>query len=383
MTALRFLLDGRPLRGPSAVRGIGSYERGLLAGLSQIGAARNTGLILAAQQPLPEDAARFGIQIAAPRIATFHPTLQPVLDPLLLSAALRRVRPALYHGVEWGQPLRTTVPVVVTVHDLIPFVFPSDYPWVRRSRVPALHLLRHAARVITPSEATARDVVRYAHVDSDRIAVVTEGIDPAFQPVADDRVTQMRRELGIPRPYVLSVGTFDARKRIDLLAECFARIRSAHDVDLVIAGDQGTFAGRVTAALTNRNVAGNTHLVGRVGVETLVSLYSGAKLLLFASAYEGFGLPPLEAMACGTEVVMFANSSLTEVAGPAVVVRPDGDATALARAACDVLATSPARKEERQKRTEWAARFTWPAAAARTVEVYETAIAEQGKRRTP
>ena len=368
------LLDGRPLQGDSAVRGIGSYERGLLAGFVELGRAWDVALLLAARRAAPREVAELGLRVAPPRLPTIHPTLQPVADPLFVAAALRRVRPAVYHAVEWGQPLRATVPVVVTVHDLIPFVFPAEYPWVRRARIPALRLLRRADRVITPSRATERDVIRLARVRPERISVIAEGIAPGFAPAADSAVDAMRRRLGLTRPYVLAVGTHDPRKRIGVLAEVCARIRRGHDVDLVIAGDQGTFDASVRAALTTAGVAANTHLTGLVSGETLAALYTGAACLLFTSAYEGFGLPPLEAMACGAPAVLFANSSLPEVAGPATVVEPDGDAAAMADAACALLDDPGAAALQIAAGREWAARFTWREAASRTLAVYDAAM---------
>ena len=368
------LLDGRPLQGDSAVRGIGSYERGLLTGFAELGRVGELGLLLARDRPQPREVEQLHLRVAGPRLRTLHPTLQPLADPLLVATALRRERPDLYHAVEWGQPLVARMPVIVTVHDLIPFVFPADYPWVRRARIPALRLLRRADRVITPSHATERDVMRLAHVRRERISVVAEGVAEAFAPVAAADVDVMRRRFGLARPYVLAVGTHDPRKRIGVLAEAFARIRRRHDVDLVIAGDQGTFDGAVRAALAAAGIAANARLTGLLEQETLAALYSGAACLLFTSAYEGFGLPPLEAMACGAPVVLFANSSLPEVAGPAAVVEPDGDAAAFAEAACRILDDPGAAARQVAAGREWAARFTWREAAARTLDVYDAVM---------
>ena len=368
------LLDGRPLQGDSAVRGIGSYERGLLAGFAELGRVGDIGLLLATGRPEPGEVGQFGLQVAPPRLRTVHPTLQPVADPLLVAAALRRVRPALYHAIEWGQPLAARMPVVVTVHDLIPFVFPTDYPWVRRARIPALRLLRHADCVITPSRATRRDVMRFARVPPQRISVIAEGVSPGFAPAPSRVVDAVRRELGLTRPYVLAYGTYDPRKRIGVLADAFARIRRRHDVDLVVAGDQGTFDTTVRAAIAAAGATAFTHVTGLVAQETLAALCTGAACLLFTSAYEGFGLPPLEAMACGAPVVLFANSSLPEVAGPAVLVEPDGDAEAFANAACVILGNPEAAARQVAAGRAWAARFTWREAARRTLDVYDSAM---------
>ena len=124
-----------------------------------------------------------------------HPTLQPIADTLFVASALRGSRADLYHAIEFGQPLRTRLPVVVTVHDLIPFVMPRDYPWVRRARLLGLRLLRRADAVIAVSEATRRDVLRFTRTDPARISVIPEGIWPAFRPATPDAVAQLRAKL--------------------------------------------------------------------------------------------------------------------------------------------------------------------------------------------
>ena len=369
------LLDGRPLDGGSSVRGIGSYVRGLLAGFAELGRAGDIELLLADGQLEPREATAAGVRAAEPRLRVLHPTLQPLADPRLVRRAIRRVRPALYHAVEWGQPSRPGIPVVVTVHDLIPFVFPRDYPWVRRSHIPALRRLRRADHVITPSQATADDVHRLGRVAASRISVIAEGVSAGFAPPPEDDVTAVLERLGVQRPFVLAVGTFDPRKRIRLLAEVMARVRQTHDIRLVIAGDQGTFAATVDDTLRSAGVAEHAHCTGLVSRSDLVALYTAARCLVFTSAYEGFGLPPLEAMACGTPVAMFRNSSLPEVAGPASLVEPDGDAAAMVGALIAILAQD--RTTHADDRRAWASRFTWRHTAAATLGVYEQILAQR------
>ena len=368
------LLDGRPLQSASEVRGIGTYARELIHALRETSVGNDLRLLLARDGPEPAEARQLRSSPARLQLATLHPTLQPLADPILVGLALRRYRPALYHALEWGQPAWASCPVVVTVHDLIPFLFPRDYPWVRRARLPALHLLRFASLVITPSQATAGDVQRMAHVPADRVRVVPEGVDGGFVPAPAARVAATLRTLGISGPYVLTVGTFDPRKRMSLLAEAFARVRARRDVSLVIAGDQGTFAPAVRSALAATGVAQHTVVTGLVPQEALVDLYSGTACFVLTSAFEGFGLPPLEAMACGAPVVMFHNSALPEVAGPATLVTPDGDPKALAEAISDVLDDDASPARTREAGIAWAQRFTWARAAERTVSVYREVL---------
>jgi glycosyltransferase involved in cell wall biosynthesis len=370
---VKYLLDGRPLQGPSAVRGIGTYESCLLREFAQLGFSDDIALLLSAGLPIPQEALDLRIEAAALRLPVTHPTLQPVADPLLVARAVRRLRPALYHGIEFAQPLTSRAAVVITVHDLIPFVRPHEYPWVRRARLLALRLLRRADRVIAPSQATVRDLRRFAKVDEARIDVVPYGVSSVFQPVTAAAVAAARQRLGISRPYLLAVGTFDPRKRVQLLADVAARVRTKRDVDLVVAGEQGTFAPQVQHTLERAGLAAHAHVLGHVPLDDLIALYTGAECLVFTSAYEGFGLTPLEAMACGTPAVMFDNSSLPEVAGPAPLL-PDGDGAAMARGVLQLLDASADRARRRRAGMAWAARFTWRKTAESTLAVYERAI---------
>jgi glycosyltransferase involved in cell wall biosynthesis len=366
-------MDGRPLQGGSAVRGIGSYARGLIEGFAELEEPPQVSLLLSERRdPPPEVGA--GVVTAPRRIRLVHPTLQPIADTLLVARALAGSHADLYHAIEFGQPLRSRLPVVVTVHDLIPFVLPRDYRWVRRARVLGLRLLRHADAVIAVSEATRRDVVRLTGTSPGRITVIPEGISAAFRPAPPDAVAALRSRLRLDRPYLLAVGTFDPRKRIALLADVVREVRRDHDVMLVIAGDQGTFADTVARALSRAGLAEHSLVTGHVSIGELATLYTGAECLVFTSAYEGFGLPPLEAMACGTPAVVFDNSSLPEVSGTAAVQVRDGDAALMAEA-IDRLLDDPGERDRRQAEgLAWAATFTWRRAAEMTVEVYRAAI---------
>jgi glycosyltransferase involved in cell wall biosynthesis len=366
-------MDGRPLQGASSVRGIGSYERGLLEGFAALAEPPEISLLLSAHQEPPAEVG-LALRPSTRRIRVVHPTLQPVADTVLVARALRRSKADLYHAIEFGQPLRTRLPVVVTVHDLIPFVMPRDYPWVRRARVLGLRLLSRADAVIAVSDATRRDVLRFTRTDPARISVIPEGISPALRPAPADAVQRLRDKLRLDGPFLLAVGTFDPRKRIALLADVVRRVRNDHDVTLVIAGDQGTFIGAVTDALARAGLEQHSRVIGHVSSDDLVALYTAAEVFVFTSAYEGFGLPPLEAMACGTPAAVFDNSSLPEVTGAAALMVRDGDAEAMAGAINGVLDSPDERERRRTAGLAWASTFTWRRAAAMTYETYRTVL---------
>ena len=361
------ILDARALQDLSAYRGIGTYVRGLLEGLDAAGGPHPT--LLLQQGEVPPESGRLGLPVHARRLRPLNRHVQPILDPIQVGYALRTSGARVYHAVEYAQPLAPPMAVVVTIHDLIPFVMPSLYPWMRRERWPAMRRLRHADAVIAVSAATARDAVRIADVDPAKVTVVPEGVRAAA-PVAPGMLDEVRRRLRLPPRFVLAVGTFDPRKRIGVLAGVVAAMRRDADIGLVIAGFQGNFETAVHGALERAGVAGAARVLGHVSAADLAALYAGAELLLFTSAYEGFGLPLLEAMAAGLPVVAFANSSLPEVAGGAAVLVPDGDAAAMTRAALGVLAPGNRRDDLIARGRSRAAELTWERAARATRAVW-------------
>jgi glycosyltransferase involved in cell wall biosynthesis len=377
VTEGRWLLDGRALQDRSSTRGIGSYLRGLLDGMHALGADRRVSLLLRAGAALPAELGRWSAE-AGPRLPVLKRRLQPVADPFLVSRVVRRARPLLYHGVEYAQPIAPGgVPVVVTVHDLIPFLFPRDYPWMRRERLLALRLLRRADALITPSAATARDCQRLAGVSAERITVVAHGVDPAYAPAPAPSVASVRRGLGLgaEEPYLLSVGVFDPRKRLGLLLDAASRLCARHPgLRLVLVGDQGDYTAAVRAAVASAGLAAVTVHAGYVAAEDMPALYSGASCLLFTSAYEGFGLPVLEAMACACSVAACANSAIPEVAGDAALLIAEDAEPVMAEALAEAVLPLLEDPVERARRGEigrlHAAQFTWERAAAETLAVY-------------
>jgi len=368
------LIDARPLQGDSASRGIGTYLRGLLEGMTEIGFAPRVGALLGGGAAIPPELAVAGVRVAA-RVPRLERRAQVLADPLLVAGALRHHRARLYHAVEQGQPWRAAIPVVVTVHDLIPLLL-RGYSWRSRLlRRPGMRLLPRADALIVPSRATAADCARLAGVDRGRIHVVPHGLSSQYRPAGPEVVEATLVRLGLRRPYLLGVGTFEPRKGLPHLVAATRRLRRDHDIDLVVAGQQGLFGPAVRAELAV--LGGHARELGFVTTGDLVALYGGAAAFVFPSAYEGFGLPLLEAMGCGAVAVGFANSSLPEVAGDAAILVPDGDEEAL-RAALDRLLSDPVEAARRRRLgLERAAEFTWAGAARATVAVYEEILGDR------
>jgi glycosyltransferase involved in cell wall biosynthesis len=361
----RVVVDARPLQDDHAARGIGSYVRGLIVGLAERGFDERTALLFDAGWPVPP--LPKGDWVACTVRRRYRGRLGLVEESQAMGRDLLRLRPALYHATTLALPGRSPVPLVVTLHDLIPWVGGGWRMLGERSRWwLGRRLLGRADLVITPSEATAADARRLTDLEDDRLLVIPEGVAPGFTPAEGARERVAERH-GVRGPYLLFVGALDARKDPRALLHAWETARAAGaGLELVLAGA----ASRQAPA-----DMGAARRLGYVEHAALVDLYAAATCLVFPSRYEGFGLPVLEAMACGCPVVAYRNSSLPEVAGDAAVLVRDGDAAALGRAAAEV-ALDPRRAAELRAAGQARAReFTWSRAAAATIAAYDRVLA--------
>jgi glycosyltransferase involved in cell wall biosynthesis len=359
------LLDLRQLQGPGAKRGVGSYATGLLGGLISAGFDSNLTLLLdagMAEPSLPAGAYR----LAGSR-RRYRGHLSGYEEAVALGSDLQRIGPDIYHAIDLRLPGRSPCPLVVTLHDLIPWAWGGASMRGERLRFwLGKRLLKRADAVLAVSQATADDAVRFAGVDSDLVRVVYEAADPVFEPrpEAADRVT---KRWGLGPGYLLYVGALDARKDPAGLLRAWAVARQARpELALVIAGEPGRQA---------PSIMPGAMMLGHVDSAELADLYTAAGCFLFPSRYEGFGLPCLEAMACGCPVTAYRNSSLPEVVDGAGELVPDGDADALGRAAA-ALSADPDRR--RRAGIEQARSFTWRKAARETIAAYESVLRERG-----
>lgn len=355
------LLDMRPLQGPSAGRGVGSYAKGLLKGLIAEGFDSRLTLLLDAgfaEPPLPPGDYR----LAGSR-RRYHGQLAAYEEAVALRSDLERIRPSLYHAIDLRLPGRSPCPLAVTVHDMIPWAWGG--PRMRGERIRfwlGKRLLKRADVVVAVSKATAADAARFGGVDPRRMRVVPEAPDGVFEPKpgAQERV---KHRLGIEPGYLLFVGALDARKDPSSLLRAWTAARQVRpQLQLVVAGDPGRQA---------PSTMPDARMLGRVDDLELADLYTAAGCLVFPSRYEGFGLPCLEAMACGCPVAAFRNSSLPEVVGDAAQLVHDGDADALGRAAARMTA-----EPERWRRAglERAKAFSWRKTARQTIAAYESVL---------
>jgi glycosyltransferase involved in cell wall biosynthesis len=354
--------------------GIGVYTKSLTIELARRGRFRLLGLA----HREPEDGAwlrEHGIAFEA------QPAPSGVLwQQLTLPRRLARGDVDLFWSPLQTLPLRSPVPAVTTVHDLTALILPGTHRFkVRWSQLPFLgRSLARARRIVAISEATARDLDRYYPECRSRVRVVHNGVDPEFRPAAPAEVAAIREAEGMPGGWVLYAGTLEPRKNVDLLLDAWETLRREDDEvpPLVLAGPYGWKSRSLMRRLEART-DGELRCLGHVSRPRLVRLMQAARVFVFPSLYEGFGLPVAEAMACGVPVVATTGSSLPEVVGDAgLLVRP-GDAGALGGAVLHLLADPATAQRLGEAGRERAGRFRWDTAAACYEETFLAALAEE------
>jgi glycosyltransferase involved in cell wall biosynthesis len=280
----------------------------------------------------------------------------------------------ILHLTGFGAPLRSRVPVVITAMDLIGVLFSRNFPLVARfywSRYLPV-TLRRARRLIAISEQTRRDLSRLAGVPGGRVRVIYPGRDESFRRLdGGPALEAARAQLRLPGRFFLFVGTLEPRKGWDTLVAAFSRIAALVAEDLVLVGRRGWGFEGLLAQLKRLGLESRIHLLDYVPQGQLPLVYNLARALVFPSRYEGFGLPPLEAMACGTPVIASNAASLSEVLDDAGVLVPPDDVAGFARAMLDLSRNDALHEDLRARGLQQAGQFSWRRAARETVALYD------------
>jgi glycosyltransferase involved in cell wall biosynthesis len=296
-----------------------------------------------------------------------------------LSLAARRYHLDIIHDPNGVAPFlgpRLGVRRVVTIHDMFAYVYPDKHNrldiWRYRWQLPTA--ARRADALITVSECSRRDIERFWGIGAESVSVVTSGVDPAFTPVTDaDEQQRVLSRYGIRPPYLLYVGSLNARKNIARLFEAFAAIRPRYPhLTLVVGGKRQWQTSEIDATFRRLQLESCVHFTGYLDDADLPALYSGARMFLFPSLYEGFGLPPLEAMACSTPVITSNVSSLPEVVGNAALLVDPFQVEEIAGAICRVLDDPVLADHLCTVGRQRAMGFTWERTAHETFQVYQT-----------
>jgi glycosyltransferase involved in cell wall biosynthesis len=296
------------------------------------------------------------------------------LERYSLNVELMRLGLDVLHSPDFIPPHRPACKSVITVHDLAFLLYPHFL--TKESARYYGHIddaVRWTDHIIAVSESTKRDTVDHLGVPEDKITVVHEAANPIFQPVSQAEAReQVRNRHGIDGRFILFVSTIEPRKNVPTLMRALWQLVECYkeDVHLVLAGGKGWLYEDAFAAVDELNLDSRVHFVGRVSSEDLLYLYNSAELLAHPAFYEGFGLPPLEAMACGLPVIVSNVSSLPEVVGDAGLLIDPHDVDELTVGMWRVLTDEELRQEMIEKGLRQAARFSWDRAASETLGIY-------------
>ena len=292
-----------------------------------------------------------------------------------LTLRLRVDRPDLLH-VQYTAPLVCPVPVVVSVHDVSFLAHPEFFSVGRRFQLrhTVERTVRRAAKILTPSEFSRQAILRWYDLPAERVVAIPNGVSPAFRPMAQDTAQEwVRDRFGIAAPFILMVGDLQPRKNQLGLVEAFAALlRKCPQLPhhLALVGKQNGYASRVRAAAERRGVSRRVHFTGFVRDHDLLQLYGACDVFSFPSFYEGFGIPILEAMACGRAVACSQTSAMTEVADGAAILFDPYSIESMVGALQDLLLDAELRMRMERLGLHRAAQFSWEKSAQKTLEVY-------------
>ncbi len=329
--------------------------------------------------PPPEDPARQGaLHFHATGAATARPTLRIAWEQAAFPAHLAALRPDLLHATAFASPVAWGGPTVVTIYDLSFLRFPEAFKTGNRVYLSAMSRssARRARRIVTISEHSKMEIVRLLRVPEFYVDVTYPAVDERYRPLPKEEIEAFRRTHSLPEAFVFSVGTLEPRKNLVGLLEAYARMPSPRPA-LYVAGAAGWRFSPIFDRVAELGIEDNVHFLGFVPEEELPLWYNAARLFAFPSLYEGFGLPVLEAMACGTPVITSNVASLPEVAGKAAVLVPPQDPGRLAEEMQRILADHSQQAAMRAAGLIQATRFSWAAMADGTVDAYERAVAER------
>lgn len=316
-----------------------------------------------------------GVHMARARLDTEPPWRRVFWEQALQPWRLRRYD--LYHALAFVAPIVLPAPMVVTVYDLSFLHFPARLSAVRRLYLRAMTALTcaRARRVLAISQSTADDLTAHLGLPADKIDVTPLGYDrAAFHPLLERDTAHFRRKQGLPERFWLYVGTLEPRKNLPLLLQAYARLPDGDRLPLILGGGIGWMAQEVFAAIERLELGEWVKHVGFIPTADLPLWYNCAEAFLYPSVYEGFGLPVLEAMACGTPVITTKASSLPEVAGAAAICLPPTDIDQWAEALNGIQRNGEWREAARTKGLERAKHFSWARTAQLTLRSYSKAV---------
>jgi glycosyltransferase involved in cell wall biosynthesis len=314
------------------------------------------------------------------RLPTHRPVVRIFWEQFIQPLALRQARVDLLHALAFVAPLATPCPFVVTIYDLSFLRYPEAFRPFNRWYLTQFtaHSVKRARAVIAISESTRQDVIDLLGAPPERVHTVYCGTDQKFQPLPATEIQAFKAARQLPDTFILYLGTLEPRKNVDGLIRAYAswREREPDAPPLIVAGGKGWYYNQIFELVESLNLTETIRFPGYIPQEELPLWYNATSLFVYPSHFEGFGLPVLEAMACGAPVITSTVSSLPEVAGregAARLVSPTDD-EALAQAMAELMAQADLRASMSERGLVQAAKFRWEKTARETVAIYQKVL---------
>ena len=368
------------LSGSYRAAGINRYIHQLLAHMRPLATVDDQLVAFTGQWKLPpelEPTAHFHVRQTG--LPTWKPSVRIAWEQVLQPPTIAKERLNLLHSLSYVQPIACPAKSVVTMLDLTFMRMPQSFNRWNRLYLTAMSSLsaRLSDRIIAISESTRQDVIHFLRVPPEKVEVIYCGVDEPFRTIEDTAILkQFRAERGVPEHFILYLGTLEPRKNVERLIEAYAKLRLAGHIShkLVLGGAKGWLYDRIFARVGELGLLDEVVFTSYIPYQELPLWYNCADSFIYPSLYEGFGLPPLEAMACGTPVITSSISSLPEVVGTAALTVDPLDVDAIAGAMANVLGDSSLRERLKAEGPEQAARFSWQDTAARTLNCYRRVL---------
>jgi glycosyltransferase involved in cell wall biosynthesis len=372
---MRFGLDGLPLSRKKT--GIGHYTFELARALASIVPSHEFEIVSpsafsidAAEVSPPENLTLVNAGLNGPRRRFWWSFYLPRYS--------RHASFALFHGTNFELPYWTTCPTVLTIHDLSLLLYPETHEkdLVRRARLKLPRAARKADAIITPSETVRGEVCKHLGISAEKVFAIPEAARAAFCPMPASESRAVGRRLGVEDEFIFFVGTVEPRKNLLTLVRAFERVirATSSQVQLVIAGDKGWLSDDLMDYLRESDVRERVLFTGHLPDEDLRALYSSCRVFVYPSLYEGFGLPLLEAMACGAPVVTSRVPSIVETVEDVARLISPTDVEDLASGITALLDDAGERKHRSTLGIQHARKFTWERTARETWEIYQRLV---------
>ncbi len=314
-------------------------------------------------------------------LPNISPSMRLLWEQISLPRLAKSHQVDLLHSLHYTMPLAYRGRIVVTFHDMTFFLFPHHHTLLKRYifRFFIRTSSRHAVALIADSESTRQDAIRLVGVRPDKIFTAQLGVTQEFRPIRDNAILQhARQKYHLPEHFLLYVGMIEPRKNLPTLLQAYATIADQMpDHRLVVVGPKGWMVENILQQTGRLNISDKVHFTGYVERADLPGIYNMADVFIYPSVYEGFGLPVLEAMACGTPVITSNVSSMPEIVGDAGVLLTPNDSQALAQALLELINDPVYRQRLSTKGLERAAAFTWDRTAEKTVAVYRHVLRQE------